>query len=111
MGKYCERLDLRLTPEQKQQLLTIAQNNKSKVSEVIRQQIFQEKPKLRGERRSLYNELSRIGNNLNQIARVLNSTPLSRIPLPTSQIIELKQELLLTTQEVKKLQLTLTNDC
>jgi hypothetical protein len=105
---YSERIEIRLTPEQRQHFEEIATLEGLKISQIIRQRVLGEKPlKLTGIKREINQQLSRMGNNLNQIAKVLNSTALSKIPLPASEIIELKGELQVVMNEIKVLQIKL----
>ena len=105
--KYDNRLEIRLSTKQKEQLYQIAGNNCT-VSELIRSRLLQEPSRLELKRNDeISNQLSRMGNNLNQIARVLNSTSLSKMPIPATEVIELKAELQLAINKISDLQITL----
>ena len=105
--KYDNRLEIRLSTKQKEQLYEIAGNNCT-VSELIRSRLLTEPSRLELKRNDeISNQLSRMGNNLNQIARVLNSTSLSKMPIPATEVIELKAELQLAINKISDLQITL----
>ena len=105
--KYDNRLEIRLSTKQKEQLYQIAGNNCT-VSELIRERLLTEPSRLELKRNDeISNQLSRMGNNLNQIARVLNSTSLSKMPIPATEVIELKAELQLAINKISDLQITL----
>ncbi len=105
--KYDNRLEIRLSTKQKEQLYQIAGNNCT-VSELIRSRLLTEPSRLELKRNDeISNQLSRMGNNLNQIARVLNSTSLSKMPIPATEVIELKAELQLAINKISDLQITL----
>ncbi|CCQ55228.1 hypothetical protein CWATWH0005_5653 [Crocosphaera watsonii WH 0005] len=105
--KYDNRLEIRLSTKQKEQLYEIAGNNCT-VSELIRERLLTEPSRLELKRNDeISNQLSRMGNNLNQIARVLNSTSLSKMPIPATEVIELKAELQLAINKISDLQITL----
>ncbi len=107
MRRYNDRLEIRLSTEQKKKLYEIAGNNCT-VSELIRKRLLKE-PSFQELKRNdeISNQLSRMGNNLNQIAKVLNSTSLSRMPIPATDVIELKAELQLAINKISDLQITL----
>ncbi len=105
--RYNDRLEIRLSSRQKQQLLRKAGKN-STVSELIRKQLLSEPTRKDLKRNDeISNQLSRMGNNLNQIARVINSRSLSQMPIPATEIIELKTELQLALNTISDLQITL----
>ncbi len=105
--KYDNRLEIRLSTKQKEQLYQIAGNNCT-VSELIRERLLTEPSRLELKRNDeICYLLSRMGNNLNQIARVLNSTSLSKMPIPATEVIELKAELQLAINKISDLQITL----
>ncbi len=111
MGNYCERLEIRLTLQQKEKLTAIASQQGVKLSQIIRCLIFQGKlPQNRDLSQKTSRELGRIGNNLNQIAKVLNTYSLTQKSLPTHTLLEMKQELNLTINEVNSLKTLLEND-
>ncbi len=105
--KYDKRLEIRLSSGQKQQLQKQAGENGT-VSELIRKKLLKDPARKELKRNDeISNQLSRMGNNLNQIAKVLNSTPLSRMPIPATEVIELKSELQLAINTISDLQITL----
>ena len=105
--KYDNRLEIRLSSSQKQQLQKQAGENGT-VSELIRKKLLKDPTRKELKRNDeISNQLSRMGNNLNQIAKVLNSTPLSRMPIPATEVIELKSELQLAINTISDLQITL----
>ncbi len=105
--KYDKRLEIRLSSRQKQQLLRQAGKNGT-VSELIRKQLLNEPTREDLKQNDeISNQLSRMGNNLNQIARVINSRSLSQMPIPATEIIELKTELQLALNTISDLQITL----
>ncbi len=107
-NRYTRRVELRLTPQQRQKLQKIADSKGLNLSQTIRVVVLGEKPPgLTGITRELFYELSRMGNNLNQIAKVLNCAPLYQIPLPASEIIALKGDLQLAMNFIKVLQVKL----
>ena len=86
----------------------IASLEEMNMSQTIRVTVLGEKrPPLTGLRQDLHNELSRIGNNLNQIAKVLNSTPLYQIPIPAGELLRLKNDLQLTRTNLNVLKVQL----
>ncbi len=104
MRKYNDRLEIRLSSEQKEQLIQIAGNNCT-VSELIRKRLLKE-PNREDKRnnKDIHNELQRMGNNLNQIARVLNSMALYQSPLSASALIDFKGDVQTAISEVRTLQ-------
>ena len=105
--RYDNRLEIRLSTEQKEQLYQIAGNNCT-ISELIRKRLLKEPSRLELKRNDeISNQLSRMGNNLNQIAKVLNSTSLSKMPIPATEVIELKASLQLAINKISDLQITL----
>ena len=105
--KYDKRLEIRLSSGQKQQLQKQA-GESGTISELIRKKLLKDPTRKELKRNDeISNQLSRMGNNLNQIAKVLNSTPLSRMPIPATEIIELKTELQLALNTISDLQITL----
>ncbi len=105
--RYDNRLEIRLSTKQKEQLLKLAGKNGT-ISELIRKRLLKEPSRKELKRNDeISNQLSRMGNNLNQIAKVLNSTPLSRMPIPATEVIELKSELQLAINTISDLQITL----
>ncbi len=102
--KYDNRLEIRLSTKQKEQLYQIAGNNCT-ISELIRKRLLKEPS--RQEKRSkadIRNELKRMGNNLNQIARVLNSIALSQSPLSATELIDFRGDVQTAISEVRTLQ-------
>ncbi|MGB5592876.1 MAG: plasmid mobilization relaxosome protein MobC [Crocosphaera sp.] len=102
--KYDNRLEIRLSTAQKEQILQLAGSN-STISELIRQRLL--KQPSRDELQSnkdIRNELKRIGNNLNQIARVLNSISLSQSPLSATDLIDFKANVQVAISSLKTLQ-------
>ena len=104
MRRYNDRLEIRLSTEQKEQLYEIAGNNCT-VSELIRKRLLKE-PNREDKRsnKDISNELKRMGNNLNQIARVLNSMALYQSPLSASSLIDFKGDVQTAISEVRILQ-------
>ena len=104
MRQYNARLEIRLSTEQKEQLYEIAGNNCT-VSELIRKRLLKE-PNREDKRsnKDIHNELQRMGNNLNQIARVLNSMALYQSPLSASALIDFKGDVQTAISEVRTLQ-------
>ena len=102
--KYDNRLEIRLSTKQKEQLYEIAGNNCT-VSELIRKRLLKE-PNREDKRsnKDISNELKRMGNNLNQIARVLNSMALYQSPLSASSLIDFKGDVQTAISEVRILQ-------
>ncbi|WP_048323685.1 plasmid mobilization protein, partial [Crocosphaera watsonii] len=99
MRRYNDRLEIRLSTEQKEQLSQIA--GKQTISELIRKTLLFEPTRSEKKiNREISNELKRMGNNLNQIAKVLNSTPLYQIPIPATEIIELKEDIDIVRKEL-----------
>ena len=101
MRRYNDRLEIRLSTEQKEQLYEIAGNNCT-VSELIRKRLLKE-PNREDKRsnKDISNELKRMGNNLNQIARVLNSMALYQSPLSASSLIDFKGDVQTAISEVR----------
>ena len=103
MRRYNDRLEIRLSTKQKEQLYEIP--GKQTISELIRKTLLFEPTRSEKKiNREISNELKRMGNNLNQIAKVLNSTPLYQIPIPATEIIELKGEIDIVRKEIKILE-------
>ena len=104
MRKYNDRLEIRLSSAQKEQLIQIAGNNCT-VSELIRKRLLKE-PNREDKRsnKDIHNELKRMGNNLNQIARVLNSMALYQSPLSASDLIDFNSSVQTAISEVRTLQ-------
>jgi hypothetical protein len=101
---YSERIEIRLTPEQRQHFEEIATLEGLKISQIIRQRVLGEKPqRLTGVNRDIYNELTRMGNNLNQVAKVLNYHQLVQKTVPAHTIIEIKGSLELALREIETL--------
>ena len=101
MGNYCERLEIRLTLQQKAKLTEIASQQQLTLSQLIRQRILGEKPlRLKGIKGDIYNSLTRMGNNFNQVTKVLNYHSLVQKTVPASTIIELKESLRLAYSEI-----------
>ena len=99
MRRYNDRLEIRLSTKQKEQLYEIA--GKQTISELIRKTLLFEPTRSEKKiNREISNELKRMGNNLNQIAKVLNSTPLYQIPIPATEIIELKEDIDIVRKEL-----------
>ena len=91
---YTERLELRLTPGQKAKIERLAAIEGLNMSAIIREVVLGEKPKkLAGVRKEIKKELNGLGNNLNQIAKFLNTNNLFLIPLEPSEIKQLRSEL------------------
>lgn len=107
--RYNDRLEIRLSSRQKQQLLRKAGKNGT-VSELIRKQLLSE-PTRRDRQRNkdIRYELKRMGNNLNQIARVLNSMALSQSPLSATDLIDFKGDVQTAISEVRTLQAQFTS--
>lgn len=106
--KYDKRLEIRLSSYQKQQLLR--QAGKDTISELIRKQLLKEPTRRERKRnKDIKNELVRVGNNLNQIARVLNSMALSQSPLSATVLIDFKGDVQTAISEVRTLQAQFTS--
>ncbi len=107
--KYDKRLEIRLSSSQKQQLQKQAGEN-SNVSELIRKKLLKE-PTRRDRKRNkdIQHELKRMGNNLNQIAKVLNSIALSQSPLSATVLIDFKGDVQTAISEVRTLQAQFTS--
>ena len=107
--KYDKRLEIRLSSSQKQQLQKQAGEN-STVSELIRKKLLKEPTRRERKRnKDIKNELIRMGNNLNQIARVLNSMALSQSPLSATVLIDFKGDVQTAISEVRTLQAQFTS--
>ena len=104
MRRYNDRLEIRLSTEQKKKLYEIAGDNCT-VSELIRKRLLKEPNREdRRSNRDIHNQLKRMGNNLNQIARVLNSMALSQSPLTASDLIDFSGDVQTAISEVRTLQ-------
>ncbi|MGK7932242.1 MAG: plasmid mobilization relaxosome protein MobC [Microcystaceae cyanobacterium] len=101
---YDKRLEFRLSSSEKQQLQKEAGQNCT-ISELVRKKLL--KTPTRRERqknKDIESELKRMGNNLNQIARVLNSIALSQSPLSATVLIDVKGDVQTAISEVRTLQ-------
>lgn len=101
--KYDNRLEIRLSTQQKEQLYQLA-GEKSTVSELIRKKLLKEPTRQDlEENKNIHQELQRMGNNLNQIAKVLNSIALYKSPLSATQLIDFKGDIQTAIEKVKTL--------
>ncbi len=106
---YDKRLEFRLSSREKQQLQKVAGKNCT-ISELVRKKLL--KTPTRRERKrnkDIEGELIRMGNNLNQIAKVLNSIALSQSPLSATDLIDFKGDVQTAMDEVRTLQAQFTS--
>ncbi len=100
---YDNRLEIRLSKQQKEKLYQLA-GETSTISELIRKRFFNEPTRTELKKNfDIRNELQRMGNNLNQIALVLNSIALYKSPLTASQLIDFKRDVQTAISEVRSL--------